>query len=120
MVSVGIVGNLLGYPILDPIAALIVGFMVAKMGGSFGWRILVSAAPRFDGSRGERGRGGGDSQNRRGDVGRQKRARHPHPQDGRRVMQRHRALNLMTHVDPWKRSDLDHLAVLQDKQSPTG
>ena len=37
-----------------------------------------------------------------------------------RVMQRHRALNLMTHVDPWRRPDLDHLAVLQDKQSPTG
>ena len=39
MVSVGIVGNLLDYPFLDPIAALIVGFMVAKMGRSFGWRI---------------------------------------------------------------------------------
>jgi len=25
-----------------------------------------------------------------------------------RVMQRHRVLNLMTHVDPWKRPDLDH------------
>jgi len=24
------------------------------------------------------------------------------------VMQRHRVLNLMTHVDPWKRPDLDH------------
>jgi hypothetical protein len=23
-------------------------------------------------------------------------------------MQRHRVLNLMTHVDPWKRPDLDH------------
>ena len=34
-------------------------------------------------------------------------------------MQRHRVLNLMTHVDPWKRSDLDHAAVLQDKRSPT-
>ena len=71
MVSVGIVGHLLGYPILDPIAALIVGFMVAKMGWSFGWRILVSAAPRFDGSRSERGRGGGDSQNRRRASGRE-------------------------------------------------
>ena len=60
------------------------------------------------------------TQNRRGDAGRQQRARHPHPQDGRRVMQRHRVLNLMTHVDPWKRPDLDHLAVLQDKRSPTG
>ena len=26
----------------------------------------------------------------------------------RRVMQRHRVLNLMTHVDPWRRPDLDH------------
>ena len=34
-------------------------------------------------------------------------------------MQRRRLLNLMTHVDPWKRPDLDHLAVLQDKRSPT-
>jgi divalent metal cation (Fe/Co/Zn/Cd) transporter len=28
-----------------------------------------------------------------------------------RVMQRHRVLNLMTHVDPWKRPDLDHTVV---------
>jgi divalent metal cation (Fe/Co/Zn/Cd) transporter len=27
-----------------------------------------------------------------------------------RVMQRHRILNLMTHVDPWRRPDLDHAA----------
>jgi divalent metal cation (Fe/Co/Zn/Cd) transporter len=25
-----------------------------------------------------------------------------------RVMQRHRVLNVMTHVDPWRRPDLDH------------
>lgn len=25
-----------------------------------------------------------------------------------RVLQRHRALNLMTHVDPWRRPDRDH------------
>jgi divalent metal cation (Fe/Co/Zn/Cd) transporter len=25
-----------------------------------------------------------------------------------RVMQRHRVLNLMTHIDPWRRPDLDH------------
>jgi divalent metal cation (Fe/Co/Zn/Cd) transporter len=31
---------LAGYPILDPIAALIVGFLVAKMGWSFGWQAL--------------------------------------------------------------------------------
>ena len=37
VVGIGIVGNLAGYPILAPIAALIVGFMVAKMGWGFGW-----------------------------------------------------------------------------------
>jgi divalent metal cation (Fe/Co/Zn/Cd) transporter len=26
-----------------------------------------------------------------------------------RVLQRHRVLNLMTHVDPWHRPDLDHV-----------
>ena len=26
----------------------------------------------------------------------------------RRVMQRHCVLNLMTHVDPWRRHDADH------------
>lgn len=37
VVAIGIVGNLAGYPILDPIAALIVGFVVSKMGWSFLW-----------------------------------------------------------------------------------
>ena len=27
-----------------------------------------------------------------------------------RVLQRHRVLNLMTHVDPWRKPDLDHPA----------
>ena len=40
VVAVGIIGNLSGYPIFDPIAALIVGFMVAKMGWQFGWDAL--------------------------------------------------------------------------------
>jgi divalent metal cation (Fe/Co/Zn/Cd) transporter len=29
-----------------------------------------------------------------------------------RVLQRHRVLNLMTHVDPWRRPDLDHPAAV--------
>jgi len=37
VVAMGIGGNLLGYPFLDPIAALIVGLMVSKMGWSFAW-----------------------------------------------------------------------------------
>lgn len=37
VVALGILGNLAGYPILDPIAALIVGLMIAKMGVEFSW-----------------------------------------------------------------------------------
>lgn len=40
VVAVGIGGNLLGYRMLDPIAAMIVGFLVARMGWSFGWNAL--------------------------------------------------------------------------------
>jgi len=40
VVALGIVGNLMGYPLLDPVAALIVGFMVTKMGWEFGWDAL--------------------------------------------------------------------------------
>ncbi len=29
-----------------------------------------------------------------------------------RLMLRHRVLNLMTHVDPWQRPDLDHVAAV--------
>lgn len=35
VVAVGIGGNLLGYPLLDPVAALLVGLMVGKMGWTF-------------------------------------------------------------------------------------
>ena len=28
-----------------------------------------------------------------------------------RVLQRHRVLNLMTHVDPWRRPDMDHAPI---------
>jgi divalent metal cation (Fe/Co/Zn/Cd) transporter len=40
VVGCGIAGNLLGYPFLDPVAALIVGAMVLKMGWQFGWEAL--------------------------------------------------------------------------------
>lgn len=35
VVGIGIIGNLMGYPLLDPVAALIVGGMVGKMGWDF-------------------------------------------------------------------------------------
>ncbi|WP_024870808.1 cation diffusion facilitator family transporter [Tolumonas lignilytica] len=40
VVAIGIVGNLMGYGLFDPLAALIVGLMVAKMGYSFMWDSL--------------------------------------------------------------------------------
>jgi cation diffusion facilitator family transporter len=40
VVSIGIVGALLGYPILDAVGALIVGLMVAKTGWDFSWEAL--------------------------------------------------------------------------------
>lgn len=40
VVAIGIGGNLLGLALLDPIAALIVGVMVSKMGWSFFWDAL--------------------------------------------------------------------------------
>lgn len=40
VVSVGIVGNLLGLTLLDPIAAIVVGFMVGKMGWTFMWAAI--------------------------------------------------------------------------------
>lgn len=40
VVSVGIVGALLGYPILDSVGALIVGLMVGKTGWKFSWEAL--------------------------------------------------------------------------------
>jgi cation diffusion facilitator family transporter len=40
VVAGGIVGNLMGFPLLDPVAALVVGLMVAKMGVSFAWSSL--------------------------------------------------------------------------------
>ena len=46
VVGIGIAGNLLGFPLLDPIAALIVGFMVSKMGWRFMWDALHDLTDR--------------------------------------------------------------------------
>lgn len=40
VVAAGIAGSLLGYPFLDPVAAVIVGFMILKMGFEFAWEAL--------------------------------------------------------------------------------
>jgi cation diffusion facilitator family transporter len=40
VVTAGIAGSLLGYPFLDPVAAVIVGFMILRMGVEFSWDAL--------------------------------------------------------------------------------
>ena len=134
VVGLGIIGNLAGYPILDPIAALIVGFMVSKMGWSFGWDALHDLMDRSvdeqevaairqtlaetDGVRSVhdvRTRKMGDmivvDAHIEVDAAISVEAGHDIAVEARqRVLQRHRVLNLMTHVDPWRRPDLDHVA----------
>jgi len=134
VVGIGIIGNLAGYPILDPIAALIVGFMVAKMGWGFGWDALhdlmdrsvdeqeVAAirgtlieTPGVAGVHDIRTRKMGDmivvDAHLEVDASISVEAGHDIAVAARqRVLQRHRVLNLMTHVDPWRRPDLDHSA----------
>lgn len=134
VVGIGIAGNLAGYSILDPIAALIVGFMVGKMGWEFGWDALhdlmdrsvdeqeVQAirqtlldTPGVSGVHDVRTRKMGDmivvDAHLEVDAALTVEAGHDIAVQARqRVLQRHRVLNLMTHVDPWRRPDLDHAA----------
>jgi cation diffusion facilitator family transporter len=132
VVGIGIIGNLAGYPILDPIAALIVGFMVARMGWGFGWDALhdlmdrsvneqeveairrtLLETPGVSGVHDVRTRKMGDmivvDAHIEVDAVISVEAGHDIAVAARqRVLQRHRVLNLMTHVDPWRRPDLDH------------
>ena len=135
VVALGIGGNLLGYPILDPIAALIVGFMVCRMGWSFAWNALgdltdraadeqeveaitstLRGTPGVLGVHDIRTRKMGDliivdvhlevlatiSVEAGHDIATLARGR---------VMTHHRVLDVMTHVDPAGRPDLDHLVI---------
>ncbi|NWD76957.1 cation transporter [Pseudomonas gingeri] len=134
VVGVGIVGNLAGYPILDPIAALVVGGMIARMGWSFGWNalndLMDSAAdeeevasirttlldtPGIKGVHDVRTRKMGDmlTVDAHIEVEASMSVEEGHAiavAARENVMLRHRVLNLMTHIDPWHRPDLDHLA----------
>jgi cation diffusion facilitator family transporter len=133
VVGAGIVGNLAGYPILDPIAALIVGFMIARMGWEFGWDALhdlmdravdeqevdairqtLIETPGVQGVHNVRTRKMGDmivvDAHIEVDATISVEAGHDIAVAARlRVMQHHRVLDLMTHIDPWHRPDLDHV-----------
>jgi len=132
VVSLGLIGNLFGYPLLDPIAALIVGFMVGKMGWNFGWDALhdlmdravdeeevqairktLESTPGVAGVHDIRTRKMGDmvvvDAHIEVDATITVEAGHNIAVAARQaVLQRHRVLNLMTHVDPAHRPDLDH------------
>ncbi len=124
VVSVGIIGNLLGHPILDPIAALIVGLMVGKMGWEFGSDAFhdlmdravneievraitdtLLATPGVQGVHDLRTRKMGDmilvDAHIEVEGTLSVEAGHEIAVAARQaVMQRHRVLNLLTHIDP--------------------
>jgi len=136
VVGLGLVGNLMGYPLLDPIAALIVGIMVGKMGWGFGWdalhdlmdravnveeveaiRTTLRETPGVAGVHDVRTRKMGDmvvvDAHIEVDALLTVEQGHNIAVAARAaVMRRHRVLNLMTHVDPAHRPDGDHEAVL--------
>ena len=142
VVGVGIIGNLMGYPILDPIAAALVGFMVTKMGWGFAWDALhdlmdrsaddaevqairqtLVETPGISSVHDLRTRKMGDmivvDAHLEVDAMLTVEQGHDIAVAARdRVLKRHRVLNLMTHVDPWRRPDLDHPAAPVSRLPP--
>ncbi len=136
VVSLGIIGSMAGYPLLDPIAALIVGFMVGKMGWGFGWdalhdlmdravdeaevqaiRATLLATPGVAGVHDVRTRKMGDMvvADAHIEVDAKLTVEEGHNiavAARNAVLKRHRVLNLMTHVDPAHRPDADHQPVV--------
>ncbi len=133
VVGVGIIGNMAGYPILDPIAAAIVGFMVTRTGWSFGFNALhdltdhavddaevraikqtLQDTPGVSGVHDVRTRKMGDMivVDAHLEVVATLTVEQAHDisvDAQQRVMQLHRVLHLLTHIDPYKRPDLDHV-----------
>ncbi|MEO8298880.1 MAG: cation diffusion facilitator family transporter [Burkholderiales bacterium] len=138
VVGVGIAGNLAGYPLLDPIAALIVGLMVAKMGWQFGWSALndlmdravdeqeveairrtLRETPGVADVHDVRTRKMGDmivvDAHIEVEATLSVEAGHDIAVIARqRVLERHRVINMMTHVDPHHRPDLDHMPLRRE------
>ncbi len=132
VVAAGVLGNLAGYTILDPIAALVVAVLIGRMGWSFGWQALhdlvdgaadvqevaairetLNGTPGVAGVHEVRTRKMGDmivvDAHIEVDATLTVEAGHDIAVEARRrVMQHHRVLDLMAHVDPWQRPDDDH------------
>jgi cation diffusion facilitator family transporter len=137
VVGVGIAGNLAGFPILDPIAALIVGMLVLKMGWTFGSDALhdlmdrsadeqevgairqtLLGTPGVMGVHDLRTRKMGDmivaDVHIEVDAAISVEAGHEIAVAARRhVLARHRVLNVMTHVDPRTRGGIDAPAAIE-------
>ena len=125
VVAVGITGNLLGMPFLDPVAALIVGLLVGKMGFEFSYSAIhdlmdrAATAEETERIRQEILQTPGildlhDLKTRRAgdlllvdvhlDIDANLTVAEGHEiavEARRRVISRHPVLNLMTHVDPY-------------------
>lgn len=136
VVGLGVLGNLLGYTILDPIAALMVALWIGKMGWKFGWNALhdlmdravddsevdairdtLLSTPGVLGVHDVRTRKMGDMivVDAHLEVKATLTVEQGHDiavSARQRVMQRHRVLDLMAHVDPSQRPDLDHRPVV--------
>lgn len=124
VVAAGIVGNLMGYPLTDPLAALIVGLMIIKMGWGFTWESIqdltdraadeaetiairdeILATPGISGVHALKTRKSGDmiivDAHLEIDGNLSVREGHDIALLARQnVMARHRVLHMMTHVDP--------------------
>ena len=124
VVAIGIGGNMFGVPLFDPLAALIVGLMVAKMGWGFTWdsihdltdrsateeeteriRLEIVNTPGIIGVHDLRTRKAGDllivDAHLEVDDSLSVRNGHDIALEARkRVMTNHPVLNMMTHVDP--------------------
>ena len=142
VVALGVAGNLAGYPVLDPIAAAVVGFLVARMGCKFSWSALrdltdravdeqeiqairrtLEETPGVGGVHDLRTRSMGDmiivDAHLEVDGTLTVEQGHAIAVEARnRVMQRHRVLHLMTHVDPWRRPEVVHATPAPDPGGP--
>ncbi|OHX13971.1 cation diffusion facilitator family transporter [Chromobacterium sphagni] len=124
VVAAGVAGNLMGYPILDPVAALVVGLLVGRMGWRFAWNALhdlmdraaseddiaairatLLATPGIIGIHDLRTRKMGDlilvDVHLEVDGNINVFQAHAITEDAQqRVLQKHRVLDVMTHIDP--------------------
>ncbi|MCX8098096.1 MAG: cation diffusion facilitator family transporter [Casimicrobiaceae bacterium] len=132
VVAFGVAGSMAGYPILDPIAALVVGLLIVRIGGRLAWNALadlmdraadaseiaairatLEATPGVRAVHDLRTRKTGDlleaDVHLEVDADLSVEAGHDIAVEARRrVLERHRVVELMVHIDPWRRPDRDH------------